>query len=102
MYQLAVCWSWIFLFNADILSFAGIESKISYLEDLGVNAFWVNSFYKSGENSYDYNDVVDHKKVDESVGTMADFDSLRKMTKKKGKYFLSLSTKFQTYSHTLL
>ncbi|KAL4238866.1 hypothetical protein ACF0H5_003573 [Mactra antiquata] len=62
----------------------GISSKVDYLEDLGVNAFWINSFYKSGENSYDYNDVVDHKKIDESVGTMGDFDTLRKQTKKKG------------------
>lgn len=62
----------------------GVSSKIEYLQSIGVNAFWLNSFYKSGDNSYDYQDVVDHNLVDESVGTMEAFDSLRKDTKKKG------------------
>ncbi|XP_045167927.2 probable maltase [Mercenaria mercenaria] len=70
--------------GAGVGDLGGIASKIEYLQSIGVNAFWLNSFYKSGDNSYDNNDVVDHKQVDESVGTMQVFDSLRKDTKKKG------------------
>lgn len=71
---------------ASCVFLSGVSSKIEYLQSIGVNAFWLNSFYKSGDTSYDYNDVVDHKQVDESVGSMAAFDSLRKETKKKGNY----------------
>lgn len=48
-----------------------------------MNVIWINSIYESG-GDYDGNAVVNHKVVDETLGTIADFDSLRKTTKKKG------------------
>lgn len=64
--------------------FLGIKEKVEYIGDtLGANAIWINSIYQSG-GLYDGNDVTDHKKVDIVLGTMEDFDSLRKDTKKKG------------------
>lgn len=65
-------------------SFVGIASKVDYIgETLDVNVIWINSIYKS-DGDYDGNAVVNHKDVDETLGTLADFDSLRKTTKKKG------------------
>lgn len=70
----------------NFFSSSGIGSKVDYLKDtLGTNAIWINSFFKSG-GLYDGNDVEDHKAVDEMLGTLADFDALRKNTKKKGGY----------------
>lgn len=70
--------------GAGIGDLSGVASKVEYLQSIGVNAFWLNSIYKSGDDSYDNNDVVNHKQVDESFGTMQAFDNLRKDTKKKG------------------
>lgn len=70
--------------GAGVGDIKGINNKVGYLQDLGANAIWINAFYKAGAKSYDGNDVVDHTMVDELYGTMADFDALRKATKKKG------------------
>lgn len=70
--------------GAGIGDLSGISDKIDYLQSLGVNSLWVNSFYKSGVSSYEFHDVADFKQVDETVGTMAAFDNLRKSLKKKG------------------
>ena len=63
----------------------GIEEKISYIQSLGANAFWITSFYESGE-PLDGNDIVDHTKVNGILGTMDEFKAIRKDTKKKGIY----------------
>lgn len=70
--------------GAGIGDLHGINAKISYFEDIGVNALWINSIYEAGKDSYEGQDVVDHKKVSEILGGMAAFDDLRKNTKKKG------------------
>jgi len=62
---------------------AGIHEKVPYVESLGANALWITSFFKSGL-PYDGQDVVDHTQVEEALGTIGQFDALRKDTKKKG------------------
>lgn len=66
--------------GAGIGDIKGIISKLGYIKSLGTKALYINSFYKSGglDNGLD---VVDHQDIDPVLGTMAEFDSLRKQTK---------------------
>ncbi|HUW78387.1 MAG TPA: glycoside hydrolase family 13 protein [Candidatus Nanopelagicaceae bacterium] len=54
---------------------AGIESRVPYLSDLGVDAIWLTPFYPSPQVDQGY-DVADYFEVDPTYGTLADFDSL--------------------------
>lgn len=54
---------------------AGITSKISYLDYLGVDAIWLSPFYPSELVDGGY-DVIDYRNVDPRLGTMADFDTM--------------------------
>ena len=70
--------------NGDgIGDFVGIEQKIPYLVDLGINTVWMNPFYKSpfGDGGYD---VQDYYAVDEKFGTMEEFESMMRAFKKAG------------------
>ncbi|XP_061173609.1 amino acid transporter heavy chain SLC3A1-like [Saccostrea echinata] len=59
----------------------GIASRLSYLkEDVGSKALYINSMYESDDN--EHMAVVNHKSLDSVLGTMGDFDQLRKTTKK--------------------
>ncbi|XP_062617581.1 amino acid transporter heavy chain SLC3A1-like [Saccostrea cucullata] len=59
----------------------GIASRLNYLkDDVGSKALYINSMYESDDNSRMA--VVNHKSLDSVLGTMADFDRLRKTTKK--------------------
>ena len=53
----------------------GIESKLPYLKELGVNTVWISPFFKSPnvDNGYDISDYVE---IMDEFGTMGDFDSL--------------------------
>ena len=53
----------------------GIESKLPYLKELGVNTVWISPFFKSPnvDNGYDISDYVE---IMDEFGTMEDFDSL--------------------------
>ena len=53
----------------------GIESKLAYLEALGVDAIWLSPIYPSPGRDVGY-DVSDHSAVDPLFGTEADFDRL--------------------------
>lgn len=53
----------------------GIESRLSYLADLGVDAVWLSPFYRSPMADFGY-DISDPTDVDPLFGTLADFDSL--------------------------
>eukprot|EP00105_Crassostrea_gigas_P015776 XP_011432888.1 PREDICTED: neutral and basic amino acid transport protein rBAT [Crassostrea gigas] len=58
----------------------GIQARLDYLKDVvGSKALYINSLYESDD---DRMAIVDHKKIDSVFGTMADFDALRKATKK--------------------
>ena len=53
----------------------GIQARLPYLRDLGVDCVWLTPFYPSpgADHGYDVSDYVD---VDPQFGTLADFDAL--------------------------
>jgi alpha-glucosidase len=53
----------------------GIESRLDYLQWLGVNAVWVSPCYPSPMKDFGY-DVSNYYDIDPLFGTMADLDSL--------------------------
>ncbi|CAJ1225737.1 alpha-amylase [Levilactobacillus zymae] len=53
----------------------GVQAKINYLKDLGVDFVWLASFYPSGHVDSGY-DVTDYCGVDPQFGTLADFEEL--------------------------
>jgi alpha-glucosidase len=53
----------------------GIESRLDYLVDLGVDAVWISPMYPSPMADFGY-DVADYCEVDPVFGTLADFDRL--------------------------
>ncbi len=53
----------------------GIESRLGYLEDLGVNAIWITPMYPSPGIDYGY-DISNYTAIDPEYGTMADFEHL--------------------------
>lgn len=60
----------------------GISVKLDYLKDLGVNALWINPFYKSPFMDGGY-DVEDYCAVDKRFGNMKDFEELVSECKKR-------------------
>jgi alpha-glucosidase len=53
----------------------GIERRLDYLADLGIDAIWISPIYPSPMADFGY-DVANYCDVDPRFGTMADFDSL--------------------------
>lgn len=53
----------------------GIETRLDYVADLGVDAIWISPFYPSPMADFGY-DVSDFCGVDPMFGTLEDFDSL--------------------------
>ncbi len=54
---------------------AGIEQRLPYLADLGIDSVWITPFYTSPQHDHGY-DVADYRDVDPLFGTLADFDSM--------------------------
>ena len=54
---------------------AGIERRLDYFAELGVDALWISPIYPSPMADFGY-DVADHCGVDPRFGTLADFDRL--------------------------
>jgi alpha-glucosidase len=50
----------------------GIESRLGYLENLGVDAIWITPMYPSPGVDYGY-DISNYTAIDPEYGTMADF-----------------------------
>ncbi|HVR02168.1 MAG TPA: maltose alpha-D-glucosyltransferase [Polyangia bacterium] len=60
--------------NGDgIGDFAGVRSKLDYLQDLGVTAIWMLPFYPSPLRDDGY-DIADYTEVHPDCGTVADFE----------------------------
>ena len=55
----------------------GVMQKMQYIKSLGVNAVWLNPFYKSPFKDGGY-DIADYRLVDKRFGTNADLDALIK------------------------
>ena len=53
----------------------GITSRLSYLQDLGVDAIWIAPFFPAPGVDFGY-DISDYRSVDPIYGTLADFDRL--------------------------
>ncbi|MFD8230965.1 glycoside hydrolase family 13 protein [Streptomyces sp. NPDC059696] len=54
---------------------AGIRSRLPYLKSLGVDAIWINPWYKSPMADHGY-DVADFREIDPAFGTVADAERL--------------------------
>ena len=67
-------------------NFAGIESKLDYIKDLGVNAVYLNPICES-YSSHRY-DTGDYLKPDSVLGSIEDFKSLTAKGKEKGVDFI--------------
>ena len=55
---------------------AGVVDRLDHLDRLGVDAVWLNPVYESpmADNGYD---VADYRTIDDSFGTMTDWERLR-------------------------
>ncbi len=54
---------------------AGIESRLPYLAELGVDVIWLSPIYASPNDDNGY-DISDYRAIMKEFGTMEDFDSL--------------------------
>ncbi|WP_314177868.1 glycoside hydrolase family 13 protein [Streptomyces winkii] len=54
---------------------AGIRSRLPYLKSLGVDAIWINPWYKSPMADHGY-DVADFREIDPQFGTLAEAEEL--------------------------
>lgn len=53
----------------------GIQSKLDYLEDLGIDAIWLSPITPSPDADFGY-DVADYKGIDRKYGDLSNFDLL--------------------------
>ncbi|MEO8518585.1 MAG: glycoside hydrolase family 13 protein, partial [Dermatophilaceae bacterium] len=53
----------------------GVEARLPYLRDLGVDAVWLSPFYTSPQADAGY-DVADYRNVDPIFGTLSDAETL--------------------------
>jgi alpha-glucosidase len=60
----------------------GIDSRLGYLKDLGVDAIWISPCYPSPQVDFGY-DVSDYENIDPMYGTLKDFDRLAHDAKKR-------------------
>jgi alpha-glucosidase len=58
----------------------GIEQRLDYLKELGIDAIWITPMYPSPQVDFGY-DIKDYEAIDPQYGTMADFDNLMKAAK---------------------
>ena len=54
---------------------SGVESRLEYLSELGVDAIWLTPFYRSPQADHGY-DVADYRDVDPRFGNLAAFDAM--------------------------
>jgi alpha-glucosidase len=59
----------------------GIDSKLNYLRDLGIDAIWISPCYPSPQVDFGY-DVSDYEDIDPMYGTLKDFEHLSHDAKK--------------------
>lgn len=61
----------------------GIEAKLDYIKDLGIDCVWLNPIFQSSFKAFGY-DITDYKEIDSRYGTLADFERLVAEIHKKG------------------
>ncbi|MFH1037764.1 MAG: maltose alpha-D-glucosyltransferase [PVC group bacterium] len=69
--------------NADgVGDFRGIEEKLDYLQDLGIDCIWLLPFYLSPQKDDGY-DIEDFYKIQPEYGTLRDFKALVRAAHKR-------------------
>src|SRR4030088_2366449 len=68
--------------NDGVGDFAGLTSKLDYLEDLGVTALWLLPFYPSPGRDDGY-DISDYRQINPDFGTMPDFRRFMQEAKRR-------------------
>jgi glycosidase len=68
--------------------FAGILSKLDYLQALGVKAIWVSPIFQNQENSYHGYAQIDYTLLDDRLGTVEDLRRLVDEAHKRGMYVI--------------
>ncbi len=61
----------------------GIIQKLDYLQELGVDALWLNPIYDSPDDDNGY-DIRNYHQIMEQFGTMEDFDELLEQVHQRG------------------
>ncbi|GFY52816.1 neutral and basic amino acid transport protein rBAT [Trichonephila inaurata madagascariensis] len=64
--------------GSEVKDLKGLASKIDHLKEQNVDAVMLSAFYKSEKGG-----ILDHKEIEASVGTLADFEELVKQLKEK-------------------
>ena len=59
----------------NLLPKIGIESRLDYFVELGIETIWLSPIYKSPQKDFGY-DISDFRDVDPTYGTLQDFQSL--------------------------
>ena len=65
----------------------GIEKRVQYFSDMGVNTVWLNPIFKSPQKDNGY-DISDFKAIDPLFGTMDEFKSLLQELQSRGIHLL--------------
>ncbi len=60
----------------------GINQRLDYLQNLGVDAIWIAPMYPSPQIDFGY-DISDYESIDPQYGTLADFDRLEAEAKRR-------------------
>jgi alpha-glucosidase len=53
----------------------GVESKLAYLKETGIDAVWLSPIFESPMVDFGY-DISDYRKIQPEYGTMEDFDNM--------------------------
>ncbi len=61
----------------------GVESKLDYIRELGVNVIWMSPVYKSPNDDNGY-DISDYRAIMDEFGTMEDFEHLLAAAHERG------------------
>lgn len=61
----------------------GIQSKLDYLKELGINVIWMSPVYRSPNDDNGY-DISDYQAIMDEFGTMEDFDRLLAAAHERG------------------
>ena len=64
-------------------SLNGIQAKLDYIKNLGIDCIWLTPIFASTFNSYGY-DITDYEDIDPRYGTKDDFKNLIKAVHDKG------------------
>ena len=66
--------------------FAGLISKLDYIQELKVDSIWLSPIYESEGEFGNVDFIIDHGKIDSRFGTEDDFKELLIQVKNRGKY----------------